>query len=68
MFLTGMKCGKRIIGSKNDEVLLTILRDGKMLQRRIALEENIAMGDQKMIGISQYAGEKSCNILIRYRQ
>lgn len=45
---------ERIVGSKNDEVLLTILRDGKILQRKIALEENIAMGDQKMIGISQY--------------
>ena len=45
---------ERIIGSKNDEVILTILRDGKILQRKIALEENVAMGDQKMIGISQY--------------
>lgn len=38
---------ERIIGSKNDEVILTILRDGKILQRKIALEENVAMGDQK---------------------
>ena len=45
---------EKIVGSKNDEVLLTILRDGKILQRKIALEENVSMGDQKMIGISQY--------------
>ena len=52
---------EKIVGSKNDEVLLTILRDGKILQRKIALEENVSMGDQKMIGISQYMPVKSVN-------
>ncbi len=50
---------ERIISSKQDEVQLTILRDGKVLTRTIALEENVSMGDQKMIGISQYMPVKS---------
>ncbi|HNW24228.1 MAG TPA: RIP metalloprotease RseP [Candidatus Cloacimonas sp.] len=50
---------ERIVASKKDEVQLTILRDGKILTRTIALEENVSMGDQKMIGISQYMPVKS---------
>jgi regulator of sigma E protease len=45
---------ERIIGSKNEEVQLTVLRNGKILIRSIALEENVSMGNQKMIGITQY--------------
>ncbi|MDY0152661.1 MAG: RIP metalloprotease RseP, partial [Candidatus Cloacimonas sp.] len=44
---------ERIIGSPNKEVLLTIKRDGKIIHRKIALEKNLAMGEHKMIGISQ---------------
>ncbi len=50
---------ERIVASKKDEVQLTILREGKILTRTIALEENVSMGDQKMIGISQYMPVKS---------
>ena len=45
---------ERIIGSKNEEVQLTVLRNGKILICSIALEENVSMGNQKMIGITQY--------------
>ncbi len=50
---------ERIIGSKNEEVQLTILRNGEILTRKIALEENVSLGNQKMIGISQYMPVKS---------
>ncbi|MEN6445091.1 MAG: RIP metalloprotease RseP [Candidatus Cloacimonas sp.] len=50
---------ERIIGSKKEGVELTILRNGKIVKRTIALEENVSMGDQKMIGISQYMPVKS---------
>jgi regulator of sigma E protease len=49
----------RIIGSPNKEVVLTINRDGKVITRLIALEKNVAMGEQKMIGISQSMPVKS---------
>ncbi|PKN72699.1 MAG: RIP metalloprotease RseP [Candidatus Cloacimonetes bacterium HGW-Cloacimonetes-3] len=53
---------ERIIGSVNKQVELTISRKGKVLTRLIALEKNIAMGEQRMIGISQDMPVKSVTL------
>lgn len=49
----------RIINSPNPKVMLTILRNGAIIKRSIALEKNVAMGEHKIIGISQNMPVKS---------
>ncbi len=52
---------ERIIGSPKDQVRLTVQRGSKILERSIALEKNVAMGERKMIGISQFLPVKTMN-------
>ncbi len=52
---------ERIIGSPNDQVQLKVQRGNQILQRSIALEKNVTMGERKMIGISQFLPVKSEN-------
>jgi regulator of sigma E protease len=49
----------RIINSKNESVTLLVKRGEQLLSRSIALEMNIAMGKQRMIGIGQSMPVKS---------
>ncbi|MDD4309229.1 MAG: RIP metalloprotease RseP [Candidatus Cloacimonetes bacterium] len=44
----------KITGSPNKQVQLKIQRGSQMLIRSIALEKSVIMGEQKMIGISQF--------------
>ncbi|MDZ4181297.1 MAG: RIP metalloprotease RseP [Candidatus Cloacimonadaceae bacterium] len=50
---------EQIVNSPRDTVLITIRRGDQTLTRSMSLKENIGMGDQKMIGISQYQPVKS---------
>lgn len=50
---------ERIVTSRAKNVLLTIRRDNVIQTRRIVLEENIALGEQPMIGISNDQPVKS---------
>lgn len=43
---------KLIVGSPRNKVLLTLMRDGKMLMREVVLETNVAMGSERLIGIT----------------
>lgn len=52
---------KRIIGSPNDQVRLKVQRGSQILERSIELEQNVAMGERKMIGVSQFLPVKSVN-------
>lgn len=45
---------RRIINSPDDEVNLLIARENQVFERKIRLEKNIAVGQERMIGISQY--------------
>jgi regulator of sigma E protease len=49
----------RILESPRDTVLLKLQRGSQVLTRNIALEKNVAMGEQRMIGISQDMPVKS---------
>lgn len=48
-----------IVGSKNKSVQLSILRGKEIMKRDIVLEQNLAMGNQRLIGISQSMPVKS---------
>ncbi len=48
-----------IMGSTNNLVSLKLQRGSQILQRSIALETNVAMGERKMIGISQFLPVKT---------
>ncbi len=54
---------EKIVGSGKNRVIVKLKRGNGILQRVISLEQNVTMGDQKMIGISQYLPVKST---IRY--
>ena len=45
---------KLIVNSPNNEVILRIARGEEEFERRIKPEENVAVGQERMIGISQY--------------
>lgn len=50
---------QKIVGSPRSSVRLSLLRDGKLLQRDVVLEANVAMGEERLIGITNSQPVKS---------
>lgn len=50
---------QKILGSPSDSVLLTLIRDGKIIKRVVELESNVTLGEERLIGITNIQPVKS---------
>ncbi|HPN41622.1 MAG TPA: RIP metalloprotease RseP [Candidatus Cloacimonadota bacterium] len=50
---------EKIVGSPRSSVRLTLIRDGKLLHRDVVLEANAALGQERLIGITNSQPVKS---------